>query len=67
MTEVIFTCLECEANFNVGHLPQPVKECPVCSWKPSKVERAIVGKMVVRKRPITSGDYRTLASRKERP
>lgn len=31
MTEKIFTCRRCEANYEVGHLEQPVTECPVCS------------------------------------
>lgn len=34
MTENIFTCRRCEMNLEVGHLDQPVTECPVCFWKP---------------------------------
>lgn len=34
MNEIIFTCLRCEANYQVAHLEQPVTECPVCFWKP---------------------------------
>lgn len=34
--EIIFTCLKCEANYSVAHLPQPVTECPVCFWKPRR-------------------------------
>lgn len=32
MTETIFTCRRCEMNLEVGHLEQPVTECPVCGW-----------------------------------
>lgn len=31
--EIIFTCKKCEANYSV---PEPIKECPVCSWKPKR-------------------------------
>lgn len=31
--EVLFTCLPCQAHFDVEHLPQPVTECPVCGWR----------------------------------
>jgi DNA-directed RNA polymerase subunit RPC12/RpoP len=32
-TEPIFTCLRCQANYEVGHLSRPVSECPVCGWR----------------------------------
>lgn len=35
-TEAIFTCLKCQANYEVAHLPQPVTECPVCGWCPTE-------------------------------
>jgi DNA-directed RNA polymerase subunit RPC12/RpoP len=36
MTERLFTCLKCEAHFNLDP-DDPGKKCPVCGW--SKLEK----------------------------
>lgn len=35
--DAMFTCRKCEANYSVGHLEQPVTECPVCGWRPAHI------------------------------
>ena len=41
--ETIFTCLRCQANYEVGHQAPFVSECPVCGWRrqqaPDTLER----------------------------
>ena len=33
--EIIFTCLKCEANYQIDY---PIHECPVCGWKRKEKE-----------------------------